>query len=172
MKNKTIIFTSVVVLAVLCYSFFFLGTKHIENDTENVVMSTSTGFVPVVTPLATTTKTETTKPVVKNPTPAPVPVNSYSTIGNRKLINGVFVTPMHVTYDGRCPVDVKCIQAGTVDLGVLLQNGNTSQNLILTLGKPVIFVGKEITLARVSPDKYSKKVINESDYRFLITVKN
>jgi hypothetical protein len=170
-----------IVALVFVVEGYFLQRNKPASVTENVdtsavsVIATTTAVTPTtVDTIATTTPdvavTPVVKPVVKKPVVV-TPVVTYSKIGQKLLINGVWVTPLHVTYDGRCPVDVKCIQAGTVDLGILLQSENLSQNFILSLGKSIVFAGKTITFSSVSPKKVSTKTIGEAEYRFVITVK-
>lgn len=168
-----------IVVLVFVVEGYFLQRNKTASVTENVdtsnvsVVATTTDAVDTATTATTSVPNvvvPVTKPVVKKPA-VTTPAITYSKIGQQLLIGGVFVTPLHVTYDGRCPVDVKCIQAGTVDLGILLQSGNLSQNFILSLGKSVVFAGKTVTFTSVSPKKVSTKTIGEAEYRFVITVK-
>lgn len=92
-------------------------------------------------------------------------------IGDKVLNNGIFITPIEVSSDSRCPVDVKCIQAGTVTLKVKLQLGTNSEEKTLTLGKSVSFGGRLITLVLVTPAPHSKQVISPSDYEFEFSVR-
>ena len=164
MKNKNVIVSILVGILLLGGIYYLVGNKSAEELSDTAT---------------TTTDTDTsvsTKPGVK---PAPKPVsptivtttNYYIRINERKLVNGMFVTPLHVTYDGRCPTDIKCVQAGTVDVSTLLQINNLSQNFVLSLNKPIVFGGKQITLVEVNPKKLSTKTLTEADYSFVITVK-
>lgn len=103
--------------------------------------------------------------------PAKVPVPGYIKIGQRTSLGGIFVTPVKVEYDNRCPKDVRCIQAGTLDLGLTLEGtANISQNLILGLGKSVTFDNKIVTLVDATPVPYAGKKIDQSQYRFLVKI--
>lgn len=153
---------------------YFLGTKSNTSEIESSsVVSTTTESSLLKTATTTTATTNTSavvnKPAVKTTTQSSL--NNTLKIGQRVLLNGVAVTPNKVTYDSRCPRDVQCIQAGIVELGVLLESGSLSQNAIITLGKPFYFAERQITLTSVTPSKVSTKAIQESEYRFSITVK-
>ncbi len=164
-NNNLIIGVGVVILVVVAY---FLGTKNNTTQTEvsgsvvsNTTDSTSTSTAVI--------KNTNVKPVVKTTTTTTS--SNYIKIDQRVLLSGVYVTPSKVTYDSRCAKDVQCIQAGTVELGVLLESGSLSQSVIITLGKPFYFAERQVTLTSVTPSKLSTKVLKDSDYRFSITVK-
>lgn len=176
MKNKNIILAVLIIVGLLIGVYYFFGVKNNEITTEDSnenVSVTSSDVVDESVNTAVNTKKEVVKVSVptKTTTAAPVSVNTnnYIKIGERVNINGVYVTPSKVTYDSRCPINVKCVQAGTVELGVVLESGSQSQNVILVLDKSFLFNGKNVTLTSVSPSK--TQTIYESDYRFLITVK-
>lgn len=163
MNNKNIVISVVVV--VLLFVAYYLGTKNNNSDIKSSNESVSVITDTEDTMLSTTTDKVLTKPSVVAPT------TTYLKIGQRTSINRMYVTPTKVTYDSRCPKDVKCIQAGTVELGVLLESGSLSQNAIITLGKPFYFAERQVTLTSVIPGKVSTKTIKESEYRFTISVK-
>jgi hypothetical protein len=101
--------------------------------------------------------------------PKTVTTNNNSTKLNQKtIINGLEITPLKVISDSRCN-DV-CIWAGTVILQVELKN-QTSTSTALTLGTPVIFQGKEITLVGVSPEVGQIKPLLPEEYSFEFLVK-
>ncbi len=161
MKNNTSVLLGGLVVLLLGYVLYFT-TSDVKNTVETVVVSTSTDIKKETSAQVTETKKS---PVVSGAT------NTYIKIGQKVTLQGVSITPRKVTYDSRCPKDVQCIQAGTVELGVLLESGGKTQNVIITLGKPFYFEGTMVTLTNVTPAKVSTKTINESEYRFLFTVK-
>ncbi len=163
MNNKNIVVSVVVVF--LLFGAYYLGTKNNNSDIKS-----SNESVSVVTDTEDTMSSTTTDKVVTKPSVV-APTTTYLKIGQRISINRMYVTPTKVTYDSRCPKDVKCIQAGTVELGVLLESGTLSQNAIITLGKPFYFAERQVTLTSVVPSKVSTKTIKESEYRFTISVK-
>ena len=90
-------------------------------------------------------------------------------IGAMANINGTTIGVLSLVEDSRCPVDVQCIQAGTVRVRVALNA--YSRDFTFTLGQPQIVDGATITLASVSPtEKHSKQMVSPSDYRFVFTV--
>ena len=130
--------------------------------TSNVDGNTNTPTIPT-----TPTGTVTQQPA--NTKPAST-LSATLKIGQTATLNDVSITPVKVSYDSRCPKDVKCVQAGSLDLSVLLEKLNLSQTLILTSGKSVVFGNRTITISAVSPVRVSTKVIPEADYRFTVTV--
>lgn len=103
------------------------------------------------------------------PTPAATVPETESTVAvlkQRILTNGMHITPLEVVGDSRCPIDVQCIQAGTVTVRVLIEVGTNSETTILTLNKATTFVGKRVTLVSATPAKSSKQVILPTDYKF------
>ena len=93
-------------------------------------------------------------------------------IGEKATASGVTVTPLEITGDSRCPVDVTCIQAGTVVARVKMESGNTSQASVLGLGKSVAFGSKIVAFTSVTPVKNSKITLKPSDYRLTFEVTN
>ena len=83
----------------------------------------------------------------------------------------VKVTPNEVLEDSRCPVDVTCIQAGTVRLSATLESGLGRTQQIFKLNTPITTEAEEVTLIKVLPEKYSNKVIELKDYQFIFKVR-
>lgn len=90
---------------------------------------------------------------------------------------GVKVVPQSVVEDSRCPVDVTCIQAGTVKVNALVSSdatsstaSSTAQAQLFELNAPVSFAGLEITLASVTPARTSGSSISPNDYTFIFDV--
>ena len=107
-------------------------------------------FAECPAPVASVPETESTVAVLKQ----------------RILTNGMHITPLEVVNDSRCPIDVQCIQAGTVTVRALIEVGTNSETVVLTLNKATTFVGKRITLVSATPAKSSKQVILPTDYKF------
>lgn len=161
MKKNALIIVGIIILGIVgCYLIGKITNKNLSEKTL-IPISGTTELSGVAT-ATTTTGVKNTSITTSN---------TYLKIGQRSLINGVSITPSKVTYDSRCPKDVTCVQAGTVELGVLLESGSLSQNVIIVLNKATVFAGKQIILTSVTPSKISTKTIKESDYRFVITVK-
>jgi len=91
---------------------------------------------------------------------------------NQKILNnGVYITPLKVVEDSRCPSDAACLIAGTVKISVKLEIGTKTETATLELDKAFISSNKTITLTNVSPDTLSTKTIAEKDYIFTFLVK-
>ena len=99
-------------------------------------------------------------------TTTPEVEGTVAVLNQRILTHGVHLTPLEVVQDSRCPIDVQCIQAGTVTVRTLIQVGTNAETVTLTLNKPITFVGKQVTLVSVTPAKSSKQTILPADYRF------
>ena len=83
---------------------------------------------------------------------------------------GEKITPISIVEDSRCPIDVMCIQAGTVRLATKIESSLGDSTQTITVGTPVTTESAIITLMKVTPDKNSKIQINASDYRFTFQV--
>ncbi len=83
----------------------------------------------------------------------------------------VKIVPTEVLEDSRCPLDVNCIQAGTVKIKAILESGLGKANQVFQLSNPITTEAEEITLVKVLPEKYSSKKIDSSDYEFTFKVR-
>lgn len=83
---------------------------------------------------------------------------------------GVEIAPTKLLEDSRCPIDVTCIQAGTVRLQARLSSGLGDATQEFKLGEPVTTEAETVTLAAVSPEPKSTVQLKASDYRFAFTV--
>ena len=108
---------------------------------------------------------------------APAPTSTTGVISTKPLYKsfrpggvGPSVTPLEVVQDSRCPMDVVCIQAGTVQLKVRLASVGGIEDATLTLGVPIEFMGRQIELIGVQPPKKSGQTIAPQDYSFDFTM--
>lgn len=76
------------------------------------------------------------------------------------------ITPLTIVEDSRCPIDVRCIQAGTVRLQASVEVNGDLQNYVFTLGKPVVINGENVRLSVVKPDRKSQSEILSQNYIF------
>ena len=86
------------------------------------------------------------------PTPAPtVKVSNTAKLGEKISFNGLYITPLQVTEDSRCPLDVQCFWAGRVVLNAKLErNGKTETAIFDSLKTNIVtFEGKSISLTGV-----------------------
>ncbi|MBX4206491.1 hypothetical protein KW784_01765 [Candidatus Parcubacteria bacterium] len=87
-------------------------------------------------------------------TPKPAPVvkaSNTAKLGERVSFNGLYITPLKVTEDSRCPADVQCVWAGRVVLSAKLERNGKTQEAIFDSSKQnvVTFEGKSISLSKV-----------------------
>lgn len=89
-------------------------------------------------------------------------------VGGTATINGVQITALNLVQDSRCPVDVQCIQAGTVTVRAAVDSFN--KDFVFTLGEAQEIGNLIVKLESVTPAKNSKETIKTSDYRFTFSV--
>ncbi len=105
-------------------------------------------------------------PVVKESTEAKV--------GEKILSSGVYITPVEVLSDSRCPEDVVCVWAGELKLKTIVFVDSASfseQEVVFTLGVPSDIEGRRVTLVDASPNPRTDRVISPSEYTFTFLVK-
>ena len=90
---------------------------------------------------------------------------------NEKILNGgIYITPLKVISDSRCPADVVCIWAGEIVVKVKLEKGEVSKEVELKEGVTVLFEGSTISLTGVIPENKTTTPIREKDYQFTFKV--
>jgi hypothetical protein len=82
----------------------------------------------------------------------------------------ISVTPNKIVSDSRCPKDVQCIWAGTVEVRTVIASQVAHGEHTLKLGEPQVFGEFTVTLTKVTPEKGSE-TIPGSSYRFTFEVK-
>lgn len=91
---------------------------------------------------------------------------------NKKITAYNFsITPLEVVEDSRCPIDVQCIQAGTVRVKTTLSGNLGAYTATLELNKPLVNEEVSITLKSVSPGPLSTHEIAAGEYHFVFEVK-
>lgn len=103
-----------------------------------------------------------------------VPVSGNSAALHQTVtVNKVQITPLGSIEDSRCPAQVQCIQAGTVKVSVRLESNGGIQVMPMSIGIPVLFLDKKVTLVSVVPiAKIASKNGAGSEYRFTFSVTN
>ncbi|MDO8664235.1 MAG: hypothetical protein Q7K44_01640 [Candidatus Liptonbacteria bacterium] len=87
-------------------------------------------------------------------------------MGQSGTFQNLKVTLNTLTQDSRCPIDVVCIQAGSVNVNVTLSDGsNTLTKNISSSGAGELFGGYSVSITKVDPPRVSKKEILSADYR-------
>ena len=125
---------------------------------------------PVATTSTATTTATTTAPTPTIPS-AGGPITIKTGIGTTVSGLGVTITPLSILSDSRCPQDVQCVWAGTVELKAKILSASTESTMTLKLGEPVMTSGEQIVLLEVAPAKTSKTDIATSSYMFTFGVK-
>jgi hypothetical protein len=85
---------------------------------------------------------------------------------------GIYVTPVEVIEDSRCPANANCIWAGTVKIKAMLESGSGKASQIFELNKPITTETREVTLVHVDPQSQSSVKIKNEDYVFYFEIKN
>ncbi len=101
--------------------------------------------------------------------PTPTTNSTTASINQSIFNNGVYIKPLEVLEDSRCPTGANCIWVGTVKIRAKLSTNDISQEIILTLNEPSSFENKKVTLIGVSPESNGK--LKPSDYKFTFSVK-
>jgi len=100
-----------------------------------------------------------------------IPNISKTTKLNKKVtISGVSITPIELISDSRCPVDVQCVWAGTVDIKVKIESGTSVQESRISLGSSVKFLNVGVELKNVLPQPYVRVSIKPENYYFEFNV--
>lgn len=105
------------------------------------------------------------------------PNNTESTtvttyIGGEVTGLNITVQPKELTSDSRCPQNVQCVWAGTVEVRTVLASQTGHGEHTLTLGKPQQFGDYSVTLISVTPIVEEAGVsIPLSSYRFSFEIK-
>ena len=91
-------------------------------------------------------------------------------LGETALIDGVVLRAIRIEEDSRCPVNVQCVQAGTVRLRVALGTGGAPREAVLQLDQPfALGDGRWLRLAAVCPVPRAPGPIAPGSYRFLVS---
>lgn len=147
----------VAVLLGMVSIFYTSEQPTIDEDVVILVPDTATtspnNSVPEDTPTA---------PII----PDSVDETAPAMLGVASVYGKLTVTPIKVLQDSRCPIDVTCIQAGTVVLEAMVDNGLNSVLETFTLGTSLLTTEGHITLQRVEPSALSTEVLAGAEYRF------
>lgn len=85
----------------------------------------------------------------------------------------VSVNPRVLVSDSRCPADVQCVWAGTVEVRAAVSTQVAHGEHVFKLGEPRVFGDFVVTLADVTPAVTKAGVdIPDSSYRFTFEIRN
>lgn len=143
-----------------------------------VFVSVRTPHEEVVPPPYETSVSTSTPSVPEKPQPLPpvtenhlLPYGEVSLkLGARADFKAISIRPLSLVEDSRCPIDVQCIQAGTVRVSIQIISVTGTQTEIVKFGEVFLHEGMSITLAGVEPNKNTKVTTRNSDYVFVFTV--
>lgn len=99
----------------------------------------------------------------------PTKVGTIASINERILNNGVYITPLVVVSDSRCPANVNCVWAGEVAVKVKLEKNGVTNEVEFKEGTSVNFQGSTVSLNIVLPQKTTAQ-IQQKDYRLTFKV--
>lgn len=87
-------------------------------------------------------------------------------LGQPVWAGDAILTPLEVTEDSRCPVDVQCVWAGRLVVSTRITSTHWKQTAPMTLGEPYEVLGRTFELTAATPDKRSDRETQPGDYRF------
>lgn len=153
MRNSVFIAFVAVLLLVGLISLFIAGNKgqSVElplTPLDGQQIATSTVEAPVVLPYGEAT----------------------IAIGETASFPDVRITALSIDEDSRCPLDVQCIQAGTVRVLLETVSGLGTSTDVLALGDFLTTEAEVITFLSVQPQKRSTQSIFEETYRLSFKV--
>lgn len=88
-------------------------------------------------------------------------------IGETVSVGTLRATPRSVVEDSRCPVGVRCVQAGRVVVSTEVSGDGWSETVPLTLGEPYAVGGATIILVSTQPQAYPDRRAPRREYRFI-----
>jgi hypothetical protein len=91
--------------------------------------------------------------------------------GGTMTAGPVTLTFLRVVQDNRCPVDVKCIQAGalTAEININL-DGKTTTGQLSSYNSVYVYDGYDVTITKIAPDRQSNQSIKDGDYQITFSV--
>ena len=127
---------------------------------------------PPVTQIPLTPVTITPNPTQTPPVVIPQPQSGSVTVsvGSSATVGGVTITPIDVLEDSRCPLDVTCIQAGTVRMRAAVTTSSGTAIYEFKLGNMLTTPTATLQLEGVSPESRSTVPKNTADYRFTFQI--
>lgn len=98
----------------------------------------------------------------------PLPNGNNVPLGRSAYVDGPIIRPVKVIEDSRCPMNARCIWAGTVKIEAIWLRPGNDRSIELELGKPVRLADGSIELTDVSPSRMAGegRELKPADYRF------
>ncbi len=98
------------------------------------------------------------------------PSTISTSLGQKMTASDISITPIKIISDSRCPLDVQCIWAGTVEVQAQVESSIENREYIFKLNEHQTFGDYLITLIEFAPAKTSG-TIPDSSYRFTFEIK-
>jgi hypothetical protein len=98
----------------------------------------------------------------------PLPDGNNVPLGRSAYVDGPVIRPVKIIQDSRCPMNARCIWAGTLKIEVLWVRPGDDRTIELELGKPAPLADGSIELTAVSPSRMAgqHQELSAKDYRF------
>ncbi len=91
-------------------------------------------------------------------------------LGQTAYVDGPRIKVVKVLEDSRCPINARCMRAGTAKVQILWLRPLGDQTLELTLGEPKQMADGTMTFTAIAPGKIAGgPEIKPTDYRFSFT---
>lgn len=172
-KQEYLIPGIALVLAIILGVYLVASNRGGETDSATSDTATST--------IATTTDSTVGQPANTGRRPlaqgphyayGPVTLSLNQVAG---FASGLSIRPISVVEDSRCPINARCIQAGTVKLLVRSTMNTFTENaqtelMTLTLGEAKTVGSNVITLENVTPAPETGTTFESNEYRFTLRV--
>lgn len=92
-------------------------------------------------------------------------------VGEEKIAHEVAITLNSVVQDSRCPIDVRCIQAGAINTNVTISvHGKTITKNFPSDEVPFKYEGYAISISSINPPRQSGSEAAQKDYRITFHV--
>lgn len=91
-------------------------------------------------------------------------------LGEEAKTLGVSITPLAVLEDSRCPIDVQCIQAGTVRLSLHVKSAVAEDTLELGLGSAISSERERVVFIDAVPPPRAGENIGDEEYVFRFVI--
>ena len=101
-------------------------------------------------------------------TETPLPDGNNVPLGHSAYVDGPIIRPVKVVEDSRCPMNARCIWAGTVKIEAIWVRPGDDRRIELELGKAMPLADGSIELMDVAPPRMAGEgmELKPADYRF------
>jgi hypothetical protein len=98
----------------------------------------------------------------------PLPHGNDVPLGRAAYVDGPIIRPVKVIEDSRCPMNARCIRAGTVKIDAIWEREDQNRKIELELGKPIQIADGSLELTSVTPSRVAGegRELKPQDYRF------